>query len=344
MKKSREFDNILDECLERLLAQGETVEQCLQSFPGYAEELRPLLETALATKKASAIQPLPEFREKARYQFYAALQDLERKRSRSFFSWQPRWVVAVAIILVLFLAGGGTVAGATGSMPDEPLYPVKLATEQVRVALTTSSLGKAELYAKLAEKRVHEIIRMADEDKSEQIEKTAQRLDDYLGKIADLAANQKAADAVAMAPMLEKAPAAPREEEAEIAPLPAEEPEPMAPPAAGEEAGAKEEEAAEEPVKEAPRAREALTAEKALGAQRAPTAREAQAKEAEKARIVAERRAELKATVVRYAMEHPAQLRALLQRVSPETRQALLRAISDSENGYESIIRSLEEP
>ncbi len=87
MRKSREFDNVLDECLERLLVKGETVEQCLRSFPEHADELEPLLETALATKQASAIQPRPEFRDRARYQFYAALQERERKRSRPFFSW-----------------------------------------------------------------------------------------------------------------------------------------------------------------------------------------------------------------------------------------------------------------
>ena len=35
-EESREFDNILDECLERLLVKGETIEQCLQSYPEHA--------------------------------------------------------------------------------------------------------------------------------------------------------------------------------------------------------------------------------------------------------------------------------------------------------------------
>ena len=53
------------------------MEQCLQSFPEHADELRPLLETALATNKVSTIQPRPEFREKAREQLYAALQGIQ---------------------------------------------------------------------------------------------------------------------------------------------------------------------------------------------------------------------------------------------------------------------------
>jgi len=77
MRKSKEFDNILDDCLERLLTEGETIEQCLESYSERAAELKPLLQTVLATKKASAIQPRPEFKARARYQFLSALQTME---------------------------------------------------------------------------------------------------------------------------------------------------------------------------------------------------------------------------------------------------------------------------
>ncbi len=120
INKNRKFNDILDECLERLLAKGETLEQCLQSHPEQAAELKPLLETALATKRASAIEPRSEFRARARYQFHSALQTIESKRP--IFGWLPRWATVVTIALVLLLAGGGgTVAAAAGSMPDEPL-------------------------------------------------------------------------------------------------------------------------------------------------------------------------------------------------------------------------------
>lgn len=185
MNKNREFDDILDECLERLLAKGETLEQCLQSYPEQAAELKPLLETALATKRASAIEPRPEFRARARYQFHSALQTIESKRP--FFSWLPRWATVVAIALALLLVGGGgTVAAAAGSMPDEPLYPVKIASEQVRLVLTPSSLGKAELYASLADKRVAEIIYVANKGDARQVELTTQRLNYVLTRIAIL--------------------------------------------------------------------------------------------------------------------------------------------------------------
>ncbi len=209
MRKSREFDNILDECLERLLIKGETVEQCLESYPEQADELKPLLQTALVTKKASAIQPRPDFRARARYQFRSALQVVEPRRSRPFFGWQPRWATAVAIVLILLLVGGGTAAAAGNSMPDEPLYRVKLATEQVRLALTPSDIGKAQLLTELADKRVAEIIYLANKGKPAQIELTTQRLDTYLSRVATLTTVQeeKGGAILAPAPTAETPPA-----------------------------------------------------------------------------------------------------------------------------------------
>lgn len=200
MRKSKEFDNILDDCLERLLTEGGTIEQCLESYPEQADELKPLLQTVLATKKASAIQPRPEFKARARYQFLSALQTMEVKRSRPFLGWQPRWATAVITVLILLLVGGSTVAAASNSMPDKPLYPVKLATEQVQLALTPSDIGKAQLLAKLADKRVAEIIYLANQGESGQIELATQRLDSYLARVAILTTVQKEEAGVLLAP------------------------------------------------------------------------------------------------------------------------------------------------
>lgn len=187
MKQTGNFDNILDECLEKVLIKGETVEQCLAAYPEHAAELEPLLQTALSAKEASAIKPRPEFRERASYQFQAALREMESKKSQGFFSRQPRWATAVIVVIFLLLAGSGTVAAAGNSLPGEPLYQVKLATEAVRLTMTPSALGKAELNVKLADKRVDEIIEMVDKGKVEQVEQTAQRLNSHLLAMESLA-------------------------------------------------------------------------------------------------------------------------------------------------------------
>lgn len=224
MKKTKEFNTILNDCLERLLVKGETIEQCLQSYPEHAAEIEPLLQTAMATKKAVAIQPSPEFKARARYQFQSALQEVKPKRALPFFGWQPQWAVAIAVVLVVLLAGGGTVTAAGYSMPDSPLYPVKLATEQVQLTLTPSDIGKAELHARLADRRVAEIVYIANKGKPKQIEQIAQRLNKHLAMIASLSLVEKGEmPMMAPAPQPAEAPV-PRqqvEEGAEAVPAPA---------------------------------------------------------------------------------------------------------------------------
>ena len=195
MKTGKEFNNILNECLERLLIKGETIEQCLQHYPEQATELEPLLKTALVVKKASAIQPRVDFKARARYQFQSALQGVASRRSRPFLGWFPRWATVVTIVLVLLLVGGGTVVAAGNSMPDNTLYPVKLATEQVRLVLTPSQMGKARLCAELADRRVAEIIYMANKGDARHVELITQRLDKRLAMLAALALAQKADEA-----------------------------------------------------------------------------------------------------------------------------------------------------
>jgi len=183
---SKEFDNVLDECLERLLVKGETIEQCLQSYPEQAANLKPLLQTALAARQTVAIQPRAEFKARARYQFRSALQEVASRRRRPSLGWLPRWATVVAIVLGVLMMGGGTIAAASYSMPDSFLYPVKLATEQVQLTLTPSDIGKAELCAKFADRRVAEIIYIANKGNAQQVEAITQRLDERLVMLARL--------------------------------------------------------------------------------------------------------------------------------------------------------------
>jgi hypothetical protein len=102
MGKEKEFNDILDECLDRLMFKGDTVEQCLADYPQYADELKPLLEASLVTSRISSLEPDQEFKAKARNELFEVLRKAEEKRSRSMFrfGWQPRWAGIVAVIAV----------------------------------------------------------------------------------------------------------------------------------------------------------------------------------------------------------------------------------------------------
>jgi hypothetical protein len=191
MISNDQFNNILNECLDRVL-HGESIEQCLRTYPEQSKELEPLLRTARLAKIAATVQPRTEFKARARREFQSALQDIKAKKSRrtSLFSWnwqwQSGWAIALIVILVLVLSGGGTVVASSNSMPDNTLYPVKLAAEKVKMAFTFSEIAKAELNAGFADNRVQEIIYLASSGNLQNVQVAAQRLNSNLAAMNNL--------------------------------------------------------------------------------------------------------------------------------------------------------------
>ncbi|MEE8473455.1 MAG: DUF5667 domain-containing protein, partial [Dehalococcoidia bacterium] len=195
---ANKFEKTLDECLNRVITGGEGIEHCLRDYPEMAEGLEPLLRTALAVKvRADSVQPrtLPRSLAKQRFltEVRAAGQPQPRRRWFPGFQGQRRWVVAVTVgLIVILVGGGGTVAAAAGSMPDEPLYPVKIATEQARLAFARTEIGRAEIEARFADRRVKEIARMSEKHKAAKVEVATNRLAKHLDRIAKAAGIQKA--------------------------------------------------------------------------------------------------------------------------------------------------------
>jgi len=161
----KRFEDILDTCLDRITLKGDSIEQCLESYPEQAAELEPLLRAALSIKEVSSIEPRPEFRQVAKARLLSALAAKEKKKERRplpLWSRQRRWAVALAVILALLLAGGGTVMASSDSLPGDVLYPVKTATEKVQAFFTFGDEAKANLHIKFAERRGKEIELLAE--------------------------------------------------------------------------------------------------------------------------------------------------------------------------------------
>lgn len=160
------IEQILDECVERL-RRGESIEQCLASYPQQAGELEPLLKTVATLREAEA-QPSAEFRARVKAQALSALRTRCQREQRRAPSW-PLWsrmLAPVAGVLVLMaVAGGGTIATSNGSLPGEKLYGVKLGVERVRVTLARSDLSKAKLLVSFADRRVGEITSLVEQGK-----------------------------------------------------------------------------------------------------------------------------------------------------------------------------------
>lgn len=105
------FDKILDECIDRL-NRGLSVESCLADYPGYAEQLEPLLQAMLQTRKAYAFDPSESVKMEAKQRFDTIRERRAQKEqenpswlSRLFgrrLAWAALATTAVAIIAAYF--------------------------------------------------------------------------------------------------------------------------------------------------------------------------------------------------------------------------------------------------
>ena len=188
MGKKIRIEDILDDCLERML-NGESIEDCLQYYPWQATKLEPLLKTSSELiQKSAAIQPDPDFKARVYSQLqgklYARRVKAEKKASVSV--WRKRWAMAMTSVLVVLLAGAGIVAASVNALPDESLYGVKLATEKAMVTLVSSNEGKAELHIQYAERRTVEIAEMARQGKSDMIPELTKQFATHLNEVGQV--------------------------------------------------------------------------------------------------------------------------------------------------------------
>lgn len=66
----------------------------------------------------------------------------------------------MALIALMVGAAGGTVYASQASLPDAPLYPVKIASENVRVQFATQPAARLELMEQFTDRRMEEISAM----------------------------------------------------------------------------------------------------------------------------------------------------------------------------------------
>ncbi|MDD4923675.1 MAG: DUF5667 domain-containing protein [Dehalococcoidales bacterium] len=186
-KKANNLDRILDDCLDRILIGGESTEKCLADYPECRDELKSLLDISIKTQKAmSSIEACPDFKARLRYELNSKANYANAPK-RASFRWQGQWApVALSLCIVLLLSGGGTVAAANSSMPSDPLYNVKLASEQVQLFFTFDNAGKANLYSEFVAERVNEIVSMAYANNVEAMDKSSRIMQNQLAMIYTL--------------------------------------------------------------------------------------------------------------------------------------------------------------
>lgn len=186
------FETVLDKCIDDIISCRYSVKECLEAYPEFAVDLEPLLETACTSFEAAAVEPRPEFRARARYEFYAAVDEMAARKISPWFSFTARWAqAAVGLAAGLMITGTGVVAAASGSLPGQALYSVKTFSEQVQAGLTFTDSGRTQMYAAMADKRVSEIVTLVDTGRAELVSEATDRLDANLSAMSGSAGDYK---------------------------------------------------------------------------------------------------------------------------------------------------------
>ncbi len=172
------LDQILVECLDEVRNGRASVDDVLARYPAHRAELEPLLRLALRIPPMPEAQPSAEFRQRARLAVQAEVQHVGlmtrvlRNLTRPFSNPLPKMyprlatpAVAGMVAAGVFVAGGGVAYASQGSLPGEALYPVKAATERGRMLVTFSPEAKALLNVELSQRRVDEVVALAEAGK-----------------------------------------------------------------------------------------------------------------------------------------------------------------------------------
>jgi hypothetical protein len=148
----------LIECLDAL-EQGESIDQILARYPDLADELRPMLETAVALPHLN-VQPSLAAQRRSRDSFLAqaaAQKETKMARPSLWLNLRRRLMpfATLAVILILFAAGIGPLSA--NALPGDTLYGAKILVENVRSALTINTSSEAALNEQFNQRRIQEI-------------------------------------------------------------------------------------------------------------------------------------------------------------------------------------------
>lgn len=123
-------------------------------------------------------------------------QSLMRGITPPLHEWHmPKLVPIMAALLISVVVGGGVSFAAENSLPGDLLYAIKInINEEVRAALAVSNVAKADLEARLAERRIEEAEKLAErgelnEEKRAELESKlrnhAERAKEKIAKLED---------------------------------------------------------------------------------------------------------------------------------------------------------------
>lgn len=113
-------------------------------------------------------------------------------RSAFFLQYRfNRYSLGALIVLVAVSLAGGAAYAAQSSLPGETLYPVKIATEKVQIALATSDEQKVQVLSSHAKNRLQEVSKLVEAKKQpEVVTQTLAALKDTTNQVVAVSAQK----------------------------------------------------------------------------------------------------------------------------------------------------------
>ncbi|HZU77563.1 MAG TPA: DUF5667 domain-containing protein, partial [Dehalococcoidia bacterium] len=184
---SETFEDVLARCLASVNDGTRDVDACLAAYPQYADRLGPALRTAAAVRAGLDARPNAAFVQRARARVIAAANGIQPVASppphtRRAPTLRPLALTAAAFVLLFAVLIPSLAVTSASALPGDWNYGIKLVTEQARLAVMFDAADRQAYHLELSERRAHEITRLVELGRVEEIPAATRAYQDELAK------------------------------------------------------------------------------------------------------------------------------------------------------------------
>jgi hypothetical protein len=184
------FSFILSRCIASIEKGETTVDECIEQYPEYKDELADMLGV-MKYVTDNLREPVDEdFRWRTRSTLVNRVINHQPitiwgntlmwlRETFSIKRRKPLVQLVVLVTLLLSLVSGGSVLASENAIPGDFLYPVKMFVEEARLVLTGEE-KEVELYLQFAEKRMREVESLAERGRFERFEVALDRFENQI--------------------------------------------------------------------------------------------------------------------------------------------------------------------
>lgn len=201
---NKKQDEMLDKFIE-FLSSPEKLEAAIK---GCSKEEKGEILSLLEVVKNLYTQAPPslsaEKKEEIKLRLLASAQTKKPLRKRATLPLILKRAIATSA--ALFLLGSGVAAASARSLPDSLFYPVKLATERVRLAIARNDKTRAHLEISFAERRLKESKAVVDQPEALQkaVEEMSKDTSSAVKRVMESSENNKEELAAELIALTEK--------------------------------------------------------------------------------------------------------------------------------------------